>query len=87
MNTLTQIVYVTVKLILEAYYYLLFARAILSWLPIDGGKITRFIYGVTELVLAPVRSLLERFTGRMALPIDLSFTVVFILITILLNIM
>ena len=86
MNIAISVLYVTVKLILRAYYYLLFARTLLSWLPIDAGRISDFIYGVTEVILAPVRRLLDRFMGRSALPIDLSFAVVFILITILLNV-
>lgn len=81
------VIYLTVKLILRAYYYLLFARAILSWLPIDGNALTDFVYGVTEVILSPVRSLLDKFMGRSAFPIDLSFTVVFIVITILLNVL
>ena len=86
MFTLAAVIYVTVKLILRAYYYLLFARAIISWIPVRSNKITDFIYGATEIILAPVRDMLDRFMGRTAMPIDLSFTVVFILITILLNV-
>ena len=87
MTVIAAVVYVTVKLILRVYYYLLFARAILSFLPVDAGRVADFIYGVTEFILAPVRNLLERFFGRSALPIDVSFTVVFITITILLNVL
>ena len=86
MYTLATVIYVTVKLILRVYWYLLFARGILSWFPVRGNAVTDLVFVATEFVLAPVRALLERFMGRVTFPIDLSFTVVFILITILLNV-
>ena len=87
MSLLTAVVYLTVRLILRAYYYLLFARAIISFLPIEENGITDFIYGVTEVIISPVRCLTEKITGNGGFPFDISFTVVFVLITILLNIL
>lgn len=81
------VIYLTFKLILRAYYYLLFARAIMSWLPMGENGITDFIYGVTEIIIKPVRNILDKYMGRSAFPIDMSFTVVFIIITILLYVL
>ena len=62
---------------------LLLGRAILSWFPGQGGAVERFIYGCTEPLLIPVRKLFDLFDIRPNLPIDLSFTVTFVLLIII----
>ena len=83
----TQIIYVfatVTNLLLGAIQTLMFIRAILSWLPmLEENSITDFIYQVTEVVIYPVRCILERFPVFTSLPIDLSFFVTFILLSIL----
>ena len=61
----------------------MFVRAILSWFPGQGGTFERFIYAVTEPLLLPVRKLFDLFDIRPDLPIDLSFTVTFLLLVII----
>ena len=61
----------------------LFVRAILSWFPGQGGTLERFIYACTEPLLMPVRKLFDLFDIRPNLPIDLSFTVTFVLLVII----
>ena len=61
----------------------LFVRAILSWFPGQGGTLERFIYACTEPLLMPVRKLFDLFDIRLDLPIDLSFTVTFLLLVII----
>ncbi len=61
----------------------LFVRAILSWFPGQGGAFERFIQAVTEPLLWPVRKLFDLFDIKLNLPIDLSFTVTFLLLIII----
>lgn len=75
------------RFIIEIYYVFLFARAVLSWLPEINNGFTAFIYAVTEPVLAPVRTLLDRLGVTTALPIDLSFLVVVLVLWLILNIL
>ena len=65
----------------------MFIRAILSWFPGQGGVFERFIYACTEPLLIPVRKLFDLFDIRPNLPLDLSFTVTFLLLLIIDTIM
>lgn len=62
---------------------MMFIRAVLSWLPVDDDSpVVNFVYMMTEPIIAPVRILLERFDFVRRLPIDLSFFVAFILLSV-----
>ena len=62
---------------------MMFARAIISWVMPDGDNaFTNFIESVTEPVIIPVRMVLERFEFIRNMPIDISFFVAFMLITV-----
>ena len=82
-----QIAYVlmtTVRALLIVIQLLMLGRAIVSWLPIEeGSPVENFLITVTEPVIAPVRSLCERFGWFEGLPIDMSFFITFILLSIL----
>jgi len=73
-----------IKVLLTAYLVILAGRAILSWFPVRSGTfmagVNSLLYDLTEPVLRPVRRLLPA-TGML----DLSFLVVFVAITILLQ--
>lgn len=44
------------RLIMEAYFWIIIARAVLSWVnPDPYNPIVRFLYRVTEPVLRPIR--------------------------------
>ncbi len=68
--------------LVTAYLIVLGARAIMSWFPIRPGTAASTIYGVlhdlTEPVLAPMRRVIPP-----AGMFDLSFLVLFVLLTIL----
>ncbi|MFI5046080.1 MAG: YggT family protein [Acidimicrobiia bacterium] len=70
--------------VLRAYLVILAGRAILSWFPVRSGTflagLNSLLYDLTEPVLRPVRRVIPA-TGML----DLSFLVVFIGITILLQ--
>ena len=68
---------------LQLYLLLLIARAIFSWIRVRPDQmlypVARFVHSVTEPVLAPIRRAMPR-TG----PIDLSLTVVVVVIAFVL---
>lgn len=60
-------------------YLAIFARVILSWFPAGAGNpIVRFVFAVTEPILAPIR----RFVPRLGM-LDLSPMIALILIYII----
>ena len=51
-----------VNLVLQAYFWIIIARAVLSWVnPDPFNPIVRFLYRVTEPVLRPIRRRLPTF--------------------------
>lgn len=61
---------------------LMMVRAILSWIPTDEeSAFSAFVYHITEIVIYPVRCILERSETIASLPIDISFFVTFLLIS------
>ena len=73
-------------ILLTAYWLILLARIILSWLPIPFSgpfrRLVDLIYDVTEPVLRPLRNILP--PVRMgALAFDLSPIIVFVVIQVL----
>lgn len=81
---LNQIVYVLVTIVyifLSVEQFLMFARAIFSWIqPDEGNKLYSFLLYATEPVIVPVRALLDRFESIRNMPIDISFTVAWLLL-------
>jgi YggT family protein len=84
---LIQIAYVlttTVRILLIALQLLMLGRAILSWLPLEEeNPVENFLFTLTEPVIAPVRALIDRFGWFEGLPIDMSFFITFILLSVL----
>jgi YggT family protein len=65
------------KLVLEAYFWIIIIRAILSWVnPDPYNPIVRFLYRVTEPVLRPIRQRLPTYQ----MGIDLSPMIVLLVI-------
>ena len=75
------VVQLTLIKVPEIMGYLIFARVIISWLPIDrDNPIVQFIYQVTEPVLAPIRNLISKSSMGGGLMIDFSPIVAWLLI-------
>ena len=73
-----------VSVFLAILQLLMMFRAIISWLPIDeDSNLANFLYAMTEPVIYPVRLLLDRFEATSDLPIDISFIVAFILLSVI----
>ena len=83
---MTAFIYVVTKLVsvfLGAEQLLMMLRAVLSWLPVDeDSDISNFLFAMTEPVIYPVRMLLDRFEGLDEFPIDLSFIISFMLLSL-----
>ena len=77
----------TVIIFLTLVQFAMLARAILSWLPIDSNKFIDFIYSITEPFIYPIRALFVKMNWFQDLPIDISFTVSFFLISAVLMIL
>ncbi len=75
----------TVQIFTQVVIYLLFARAVMSWVVRDWSHpLPRFVYDVTEPLLIPMRTVFQRF-GLMGMGIDFSFLATFLLIQFLGN--
>ena len=74
----------TVLLLISVTEILMLVRAVFSWIPADiDNSFTRFLYGYTEVVTAPMRALFEKFHLFEGSPIDIPFFVTFMLLFIL----
>ncbi len=64
---------------------LLLIRALLPFLSFidEDSPFSNFVYAATEPVLVPVRALLDRFGIGEGLPIDISFIVTYLLLSVL----
>lgn len=69
-----------INTLFRVYNYIILARIFLSWIPIDyNNPVIRFIYKITEPILAPFRIIIS-FGGA---GIDLSSLIVFFLLNLL----
>ena len=73
----------TVRVFLAAIELAMFLRAILSWFFAGDSRLGNFLYAVTEPVILPIRLLFEKLGWFRNLPIDISFFVTFLLISVL----
>ena len=73
-----------VVVFLTAVQLAMLARAILSWFPINGNRLTDFLFAITEPFIYPVRMLFDKLNWFTGLPIDISFLVTYILISLIL---
>ena len=72
----------TVGLLLQVLYIAMFLRAVLSWFVTEGNFLLRLLTIITEPIVVPVRMLLLRFRVFQEMPIDISFLVAFILLSV-----
>ncbi len=84
MYTIVYILTSTIRFVIVVIEFLMMGRAILSWIPMDDDNpVEDFLYTVTEPVIMPVRAVLDYFGWFQSLPIDMSFLITFILLSIL----
>ena len=74
----------TVRVALSAVHIAMFARAIVSLFVMgEENRLTVFLSMITEPFIVPIRFLLSRFRFVQESPIDISFTVAFVVIVLL----
>ena len=67
-----------VVLLARALNLAIFARILLSWMPVDkGSRLVRIVYEITEPILGPIRRVVPAFGG-----LDLSPMIALILIQV-----
>jgi len=72
-----------IDLLLSVYIWIIIARAIISWItPYPYHPLVRFLYKVTEPVLAPIRKIIPPIGG-----IDISPVIVIFIIFIIQNLL
>ncbi|MEA4832497.1 MAG: YggT family protein [Oscillospiraceae bacterium] len=73
-----------ISILLSAELFFMLARAIMSWLPFeDDNPLWMFMYYATEPLIEPVRRVINKFPRLNMLPIDISFIVTVILLSII----
>ena len=83
MEALIFIVKNAATLLLSFIQIAMLVRAILSWFPIDN-RFVDFVCSVTEPFVYPIRRLFEKLGWFQGLPVDISFMVSYLLITVIL---
>lgn len=68
-------------LLLTLLEYAMLFRALLSWFPnMRSSSFSMLLYNITEPLIAPVRSLLDRVQVLQGFPLDLSFMLTYMLL-------
>lgn len=69
---------------LDVLMVLLFFRMLVSWLPVDeDNRLVQMLYVLTEPALIPMRSLFARMGWFQNTPIDISFMVTVLILSVL----
>lgn len=83
MATALTVVANIVRIILTVLQLAMLLRAILSWFPMEPNGFTDFLFGITEPIIYPIRALFNRLNWFQNSPIDISFSVAYILLFVI----
>ena len=76
-----------IVIFLEIIQYAIIIRALVSWLPVPkDNQFIRILYQVTDPILVPIRSILERSSLGRNMMIDFSPIIAFLLIRLLISV-
>ena len=79
-------VYRAIDYLLIFIQWAIFARVIISWIPIPrDNNIIRLLYQITEPILAPLRSIIQRSALGRSMMLDFSPVLAFLIISFLRN--
>ena len=73
----------TVCVVLSVLQLAMLIRAIMSWFPTESNKFENFLYMITEPLIMPIRRLFEKLNWFQGLPVDISFFVTYLLLSLL----
>lgn len=77
----------TVCVILSVLQIAMLVRAIMSWFSTNSNRFENFLYAITEPLIIPIRRLFEKMNWFQGMPIDISFFVTYLLLSILILIL
>lgn len=82
MEMILAVLFKTFNIVIEVITIMMLIRAVVSWFPaIDtNNQFMRFIYTVTETLIAPVRKVLWKIDFVRSCPLDLSFLATYLLL-------
>ena len=83
MDILIELLKHVVLIFLMALQTAMTLRAILSWFMMGGNKFMDFLYAITEPFVYPVRALFQRMNWLQGTPIDFSFMITYLLISLI----
>ena len=69
--------------LIRIYEIIILISCILSWIPGINNRFTDFIFTITDFVLNPIRSAMDKITNGRVLPIDISPIIAFLLFRII----
>ena len=73
-----------VNVVVTVLHVAMFIRAILSWVdPMGEGKLSSFLFVLTEPVISPVRALCAKMHWFEGVPIDVPFLIAWLLLTVI----
>jgi len=79
-------IYRAIDYLLIFIQWAIFARVIISWIPIPrDNNIIRLLYQITEPILAPLRSIIQRSALGRSMMLDFSPVLAFLIISFLRN--
>lgn len=87
MNYALHIVATVVISLLSVIQLAMLIRSILSWFPMDDNRFTDFLYGITEPIIYPIRSLFVRMNWFQQSPVDMSFMITFLLLSVIITLL
>ena len=83
-TNLLYIIFKLIYLLLAAERVIMAVRVVIDLLPLDDDNpLVRFVYLVTEPLIAPVRSLLNLWFDVETMPVDVAFFVTFAVVGVL----
>lgn len=81
------IIYRAIDILFSIIEIAILARVIISWIPVNrDSRIIQYLYTITEPILGPIRSLIEKSAFGRNMMFDISPIVAFLLIGIIRNI-
>ncbi len=88
LSALLYVLSAVASLLLSILLFLMLLRAVFSWFPTDEeSAFAHFLFIATEPFILPVRALLDRFEFFRSMPIDMSFFITALLLSILRSIL
>ncbi len=88
MNEIVYIVVWLARILVSLLSFALFLRAILSWFPeAEDNRFSDFLYTLTEPLIYPMRSLLDRIPFFRDLPIDMASFFTMLLMSLLMSLL